>query len=152
MKNHFVNYLTAIIMLFNVMAIFYVAFIAYFPFHVIDIQPQPYTLQSTEIQAGSYIYYTFHYCKNYNVQAEIIHQLSGNAEIRLDSTIKIPDLNDQTIHLDQKCGTTTKAVYIPIHTPVGEYVLTEYVDYQVTPLQKREYVFTTEPFTVTKRI
>ena len=150
MKHSFINSLTTIIMTVNVLALLYVGYLAYWPFKVIDVEPQPYVLQDTTIASGEYIYYTFHYCKYYNVKAEILHQLEGKAEIRLAESTPAPDLHDPTLRLVDTCATTTKGVYIPKHTPAGEYVLKEYVDYQVNPLQVVSYVFETEPFTVTK--
>ena len=150
MKHSFVNSLTAIIMTVNMLAVLYVAFLAFYPFNVVGIEPQPYVLKSTTIQPGSYIFYTFHYCKHYDVQAQILHQLSGETVIRLENQAPLPDIDDATIRLGEGCGTTTKGVYIPKHTPEGRYVMTEHVEFQVNPFQKKHYEFVTEPFTVTK--
>lgn len=141
-----VNKVTAGIMVLNALAIGYVLYLMFYPFHVIDVIPQPYVINETDVHPGQYISYTFHYCKNYDVTANIIHQLSGATEIAVEAPL--PTLNDATIRLLDNCGTTTKAVYIPRHTPPGEYELYEYVDYQVNPLQKVSYIFKTEPFNV----
>lgn len=150
MKHSFVNTLTGIIMACNLGALLYAGYLTYWPFQVITIEPQPYVLQNTVIAPGSYIYYTFHYCKNYDVKAEVIHQLQGMAQIRLSNDPPTPELHDQALRLKDGCATTTKGVYIPKRTPPGEYELYEYVDYQVNPLRTVSYVFKTEPFTVTK--
>lgn len=148
--------LSYILAITNLVVVLYFAYLAFFPFQVIDLQQQPYILNERYVKAGSYIFYKFDYCKYYDVPANIIYQLE-NRDYILALTIdpiQAPatpqQIDDYTLRLTKGCGEATKAVYIPSQTPPGSYTLAEYVDYQVTPLQKVSYIFRTEPFEVYK--
>jgi hypothetical protein len=128
----------------------YIGFLTYWQIEVISLEPQPYILHDTVVTQGSYIFYDFHYCKNVDVRADITYQLKGaTAEIALPNTPP-QEIDDYTLRLTDTCASTTKGVYIPKHTPPGEYILYEYVDYQPNPFQHVSYVFQTEPFIVTE--
>ena len=126
----------------------FVGYLTYWPVEVISLEPQPYKLHSTTVEQGSYIFYDFSYCKYKDIRADITYQLKGSmAEIALPNTPP-QEIDDYTLRLTDQCASTTKGVYIPKHTPPGEYVLYEYVDYEPNPFQHVNYVFETEPFTV----
>ena len=144
------NYLSIAMLFIGSCVITYVGYLAYWPITVIELQPQPYVLQETTIEPGNYIYYDFSYCKYYDVRAQIIYQLKGqHAEIALPNTPP-QEIDDYTLRLTDTCASTTKGVYIPKHTPPGEYVLYEYVDYNPNFMRTVSYTFKTEPFIVTE--
>ena len=150
MNNKHVNIASYATLIMAFFMMLYFGYLAFYPFKVIELEPQPYKLMETTIEPGSYIYYGFSYCKYIDVRADIIYQLVGNdVDIALPQTPP-QEIDDYTIRLTKQCDETTKGVYIPKHTPPGEYVLYEYIDYQVNFLRNVNYVFKTEPFIVTE--
>lgn len=143
--------LAAIIMFFNFLVLTYVLYLAFWPFHVIDVEPQPYVLESTIIDAGSYIFYEFQYCKYFDVKADIIYQLENTKHTIAIPNIPPQEIDDYTLRLEDVCASATKAVYIPRHTPQGAYKLVEYIDYRVNAFQTVSYKFQTEEFFVTNK-
>lgn len=145
----YLNYASYATLLLTFGLIVTFAYMAFYPFNVIDVEPQPYVLKDTNIQSGGVIAYEFHYCKNYDVQARIIHQVEGT-QGGVAIPYVSPNLDSSTLRLKDRCGTTTKMVHVPEFVPEGRYVMCEYVDYDVNFLQTVKYTFCTEPFTVTK--
>lgn len=128
----------------------HVGYLAFYPFDAIHVQPQPYVLRDTTVEAGSFIFYDFEYCRYTDVKAEVSHTLVGEVSLGIEEQpIVVPTLPDASLRLSEGCGEITKGVYIPAHTPAGVYYMQEDVDYPVNPFQTVHKVFRTEAFTVT---
>lgn len=146
--------LTVIYLLLSTSVVLYVLFLAFWPVTAIEVQPQPYVLENTEVAAGEFIEYHIFYCRYTDVDSKVIHQM-----VNLDSGTRFR-INDEYqfynaqasdgLRLREGCDEVVKAVRIPSYVEQGRYYLEEVVSYQVNPLQLVTYNFITEDFKVVK--
>jgi len=128
----------------------YGAWLAFYPFKVIEVSPEPYLLESTEVVAGESIKYHIDYCRYTDVDSNVTHELiSGINRTRIPEG-EVTNIQSDGLRLREGCGAIVKEVYIPERIAPGEYVLRETVSYQINPLQLAVFEFETEEFTVTK--
>lgn len=125
----------------------YVGYLMFYPFPTAECT-QPYIVQNKQVKAGDMLRYSFDYCRFTDADVEIIHQVRGANDVRLNNVGVVFKVADAGLRLRPGCGSATKGIHLPQTLPPGVYYLEEQLSYFVNPFQTIHHEFRSEEFEV----
>lgn len=124
-----------------------VAFMSLYPYDLLEVNSQPYLVNSTPLSAGDKISYHVDFCKNTTKSAVIKRILQGEGVHFLEDAY--PSFPKGCYSIDiGKSSSSEGVLLIPEGLPKGVYTYKEVVIYKPNVLRTIEYVFESEPFEV----
>ena len=114
----------------------------YAPVNIIDFSPQPFSVLTKEVKAGSDVIYRYHYCKYAN------YQLNSVTKYLLDGQVITLTSIEERTPLKLGCGDIMKSTHIPITVLSDTYRLKIVSEFQVNPVRTVTITTYTEPFKI----
>jgi hypothetical protein len=142
MKDRFMFYASALVLILAFGMIFYISYLAIYPLRAMEARTQPYKVINRDLTYGDTLFYEVDVCKHVDVPANVARTLRGE-----DQFISLPPI---TTNLPKGCSTSISAsTVIPDEVPEGTYYLELALSYEVNPFHTIVEVVRTEDFTIT---
>lgn len=122
----------------------------FYPFYLTEYRYDTLPVISQTVGRGEVLIYELDLCKKKGQKVKVYRELVGKEVIITLPTIEsaFPPSESCDPKKEEWEHLTIARDIIPEHTPAGEYKLQMRVEFDVTPIQTRVKVLTTEPFIV----
>lgn len=142
MKHNTLYKLSMSIIVFSMIFLAYLYYLAFFPFKTIEIKNLPFKVDQLVVEPGETITYEVDYCKYTDRPAEVIHSFVDGF------TYSLPVGQS---NLPKGCGVTRLGIVVPETINPGRYRINTTLTYKLNPLRNDTVSLGSQYFEVVKK-